>query len=103
MLNRQCEGAARGRGEEVAGHLGKGGGVVGGLGGYLGMAQGTLQRWRKAGWVRARKLTISGGLWAIVATGPERRRMEKLRRFQEAKPNQPIPSRLTTPQLPEKK
>jgi hypothetical protein len=35
--------------------------------------------------------------------GPERRRMEQLRRFQKAKPNQPIPSPLTTPQVSPRK
>ena len=77
--------------------------MLGELARYLGMPQPTLHRWRKAGWVRARKLPVPGGLWAITATGPERRRMEKLRRFQKTKPNQPIPSELTTPQIPERK
>ena len=42
---------------------------------YLGMPQTTLHRWRKAGWVRARKLAVPGGLWAVLATGPERMRL----------------------------
>jgi DNA invertase Pin-like site-specific DNA recombinase len=100
MLSRQCEAESRSRAEELAAHLEEGEWLLGELARYLGIAQATLHRWRKAGWVRGRKLPISGGLWAIVATGPERRRMEKLRRFQKAKPNQPIPSKLTTPQLP---
>jgi DNA invertase Pin-like site-specific DNA recombinase/uncharacterized protein YndB with AHSA1/START domain len=100
LLTRQCEGASRGRAAGVAGHLEKGEWLLGELARYLGMPQATLHRWRRAGWVRARKLGVSGGLWAIRATGPERRRMERLRRFQEAKPNQPIPPELTTPQVP---
>jgi hypothetical protein len=103
MLTRQGAGASRSRAEGVAAHLEKGEWVLGELARYLGMPPATLHRWRKAGWVRARKLAVSGGLWAIVATGPERRRMEKLRRFQKAKPNQPIPSDLTTPQIPGRK
>jgi Recombinase/Resolvase, N terminal domain/Recombinase zinc beta ribbon domain len=100
MLTRQCEGASRSRAEEVAGCLEEGEWLLGDLARFLGMPQTTLHRWRKAGWVLARKLTVSGGLWAIQASGPERRRMEKLRRFQKEKPNQPIPAKLTTPELP---
>jgi hypothetical protein len=103
MLTRQCEGASRSRAEELATHLEKGEWLLGELARFLGMPQATLHRWRKVGWVRARKLAVPGGPWAIVATGPERRRLEKLRRFQKARPNQPIPAKLTTPQLPEKK
>jgi DNA invertase Pin-like site-specific DNA recombinase/uncharacterized protein YndB with AHSA1/START domain len=103
MLTRECEGASQSRAEERAACLEKGEWLLGELARYLGMPQTTLHRWRKAGWVRARKLPVPGGLWAIAATGPERRRMEKLRRFQKSKPNQPIPSELTTPQLPKKK
>jgi DNA invertase Pin-like site-specific DNA recombinase/uncharacterized protein YndB with AHSA1/START domain len=98
MLTRQCAGASRSR--AVAGALAKGEWLLGELARFLGMPAATLHRWRKAGWVRARKLTVAGGLWAIHATGPERRRLEKLRRFQQEKRNQPIPARLTTPELP---
>ena len=103
MLTRQCEGASRSRAAEVAAHLEEGEWLLGELARFLGMPPATLHRWRKAGWVRARKLAVAGGLWAIRATGPERRRLEKLRRFQKAKPNQPIPAKLTTPQRAEKK
>jgi DNA invertase Pin-like site-specific DNA recombinase len=103
MLTRQCAGASRSRAEELAAQLEKGEWLLGELARYLGMPPATLHRWRKAGWVRARKLAIAEGLWAIVATGPERRRLEKLRRFQKAKPNQPIPAKLTTPQVRDKK
>ena len=64
----------------------------------MGMPAATLHHWRKLGWVRARKLAVAGGLWAIGATGPERQRLARLRRYQQRKPNQPIPADLTTPQ-----
>jgi hypothetical protein len=103
VLSRMCEGASRGRAEQAAAHLEQGEWLLGELARFLGMPAVTLHRWRKAGWVKARKLGVSGGLWAIVATGPERRRMARLRRFQKAKPNQTIPAELTTPQLRERK
>jgi DNA invertase Pin-like site-specific DNA recombinase len=103
MLSRMCEGASRGRAEQAAVHLEEGEWLLGELARFLGMPAVTLHRWRKAGWVRARKLGVSGGLWAIVATGAERRRMARLRRFQKARPNQPIPAELTTPQLRKRK
>src|SRR5262249_23552771 len=88
MLTRQCEGAWGSGAAEVAGELGEGEWLVGELARFLGMPAATLHRWRKAGWVRARKLAVAGGLWAIRATGPERRRLEKLQRFQQEKRNQ---------------
>jgi hypothetical protein len=103
MLSRMCEGASRGRAEQAAAHLEQGEWLLGELARFLGMPAATLHRWRKAGWVRARKLGVYGGLWAIAATGAERRRMARLRRFQKAKPNQTIPSELTTPQPRERK
>jgi hypothetical protein len=54
-------------------------------------------------WVGARKLAVPGGPWALVATGPERIRLTRLRRFQREKPNQPIPAELTTPADPKGK
>lgn len=90
LLARRCEGGA-GAG------LARGEWLLGPLAAYLGMPQATLHRWRKAGWVSARKLDVPGGQWAILATGPERRRMGRLRRFVKEKPNQPIPAVLTTP------
>jgi hypothetical protein len=63
------------------------------------MPAATLHHWRKVGWVRARKLPVTGGPWAIWATGPERRRLARLRRYQRTKPNQAIPAELTTPQI----
>ncbi len=77
--------------------LSKGEWLLGELAKYLGMPQATLHRWRKAGWVSARKLDTPGGPWAIAATGAERRRMGRLRRWVKEKPNRPIPVALTTP------
>jgi len=41
--------------------------------------------------------SMSGGLWAIWATGKERRRLARLRRHLQTKPNQEIPAELKTP------
>jgi Recombinase zinc beta ribbon domain len=89
-------GAAHSR--RVAQALRKGEWLLGDLARHLGMPAVTLHHWRKVGWVRARKLAVAGGLWAIRATGPERHRLARLRRYQQRKPNQPIPADLTTPQ-----
>jgi hypothetical protein len=62
----------------------------------------TLHHWRKLGWVRARKLPAAGGQWAVRASGPERRRLARLRRDQQAEPNQKIPGGLTTPHIAKK-
>jgi DNA invertase Pin-like site-specific DNA recombinase len=102
LLSRRCADESRGRAEELASHVEKGEWLLGELARFLGMPTVTLHRWRKAGWVRARKLPVCGGLWAIWATGPERRRMARLRQFQKVHPNQPIAPELTTPQVPNK-
>jgi DNA invertase Pin-like site-specific DNA recombinase len=95
---RQCE---KGGGRQgLACLLAKGEWLLGDLARQLGIPQVTLHRWRKGGWVRARKLADSGGHWAIWANGPERRRMARLRQYQEKHPNQSIPRELTTPQPP---
>jgi DNA invertase Pin-like site-specific DNA recombinase len=82
----------------IAKSLKKGEWLLGELARHLGMPATTLHHWRKLGWVRARKLNVAGGLWAIWASGPERQRLARLRRFQQKKPNQSIPAELTTPQ-----
>jgi DNA invertase Pin-like site-specific DNA recombinase len=102
LLARQGEGGARRRGE-VSALLEKGEWLVGDLARHLGMPPVTLHRWRKAGWVRGRKLPVPGGPWALLASGPERRRLGRLRRFQRENPNQPIPAELTTPVTLKKK
>jgi hypothetical protein len=93
-------GAAYGR--RVARELKKGEWLLGDLARHLGMPATTLHHWRKLGWVRARKLAAAGGLWAIWASGPERRRLARLRRHQQTKPNQEIPQELTTPHVAKK-
>ena len=103
FLGRRCEKGADQRGKGVRGSMRKGEWLLGELARHLGIPPVTLHCWRKGGWVRARKLDVAGGLWAIWATGPERQRLARLRRFQQAKPNQPIPKELTTPHIPKAK
>lgn len=103
FLARKYAKAGEAYGQRVAGALKKGEWLLGELARHLGMPPATLHHGRKIGWVRARKLAVAGGLWAIGATGPERRRLARLRRYQQTKPNQPIPKELTTPTIPEAK
>src|SRR5439155_565617 len=81
LLARRCAAGALRRGKGVAGLMEKGEWLLGDLARHLGLPQVTLHRWRKGGWVRARKLDVAGGLWAVWATGEEMRRMGRLRRF----------------------
>jgi hypothetical protein len=85
--------------QRVAGALKKGEWLLGDPARHLGMPATTLHHWRKVGWVRARKLAVAGGPWAIWASGPERRRLARLRRCQQAKPNQTMPEELTAPHV----
>ena len=62
------------------------------------MPTATLQRWRKVGWVQARKLAVPGGHWALWASGSERKRLSRLRQYQRKRRDQPIPAELTTPE-----
>jgi DNA invertase Pin-like site-specific DNA recombinase len=102
MLARRCaKQSERSKGGREI--LQKGEWLLGELARHLGMPTVTLHRWRKGGWLRARKLPVVGGLWAIMASGAERRRLARLRRHQQEKPNQPIPAELTTPIIPEAK
>jgi DNA invertase Pin-like site-specific DNA recombinase len=102
FLARKYEKAGEAYGRRVAEALRKGEWLLGELARHLGMPQATLHHWRKLGWVRARKLAVAGGLWAIWASGAERRRLSRLRRYQQSKPNQRIPEALTTPQAAKK-
>jgi DNA invertase Pin-like site-specific DNA recombinase len=97
FLARKYAQAGEGRGRRVAKALKPGEWLLGDLARHLGMPQATLHHWRKAGWVRARKLPVAGGLWAVAATGAERRRLSRLRRYQQTKPNQEIPDALKRP------
>jgi DNA invertase Pin-like site-specific DNA recombinase len=45
----------------------------------LEMPSDTLQRWRKVGWVHARKLAVANGAWALWADAEERTRLRQLR------------------------
>jgi len=103
LLARKYEKAGEGYGLRVAKALKKGEWLLGDLARHLGMPQATLHHWRKAGWLRARKLSVLGGFWAIWATGEERRRLSRLRRHQQAKPNQEIPEDLKTPSSPNRR
>ncbi|HZU35511.1 MAG TPA: recombinase family protein [Gemmataceae bacterium] len=64
---------------------------------HLGMPSATLHRWRKVGWVHARKLPVGGGHWALWADAAELKRLVRLRGHQRPRRDQPIPSELTTP------
>jgi hypothetical protein len=97
LLTRQCAGPGGSRGESVSGALRAGEWLLGELARYLGMPAATLHHWVRAGWVRARKLSVPGGFWAVWATGAERRRLGRLRRYQQAHPNQAIPAGLKRP------
>jgi DNA invertase Pin-like site-specific DNA recombinase len=103
FLARKYEKAGEGHGLRVLKALQKGEWLLGDLARHLGMPSATLHHWRKWGWVRARKLPVPGGLWAIWASGEERRRLARLRRYQRSKPNQEIPEELKTPSAPRRK
>jgi DNA invertase Pin-like site-specific DNA recombinase len=88
---------ANGPSDAVTSQLRPGEWLLGPLARELGMPTVTLHRWRRAGWVRVRKLPVSGGLWAVWAPPAERTRLTALRRHQTTSFNQPIPAELTTP------
>jgi hypothetical protein len=64
---------------------------------HLGMPSATLHRWRKVGWVHARKLPVPGGHWALWADAAELKRLARLRGHHRARRDQPLPAELTTP------
>ncbi|QDV78404.1 recombinase family protein [Botrimarina mediterranea] len=67
----------------------------------LSMPIATLHRWRRVGWVTARKVPIGAGRWAIYADAKEIERMRQLRSATRTWP--PIyPPELTTPKPPTK-
>jgi DNA invertase Pin-like site-specific DNA recombinase len=98
FLTRFCQKDSSRQADKARQELEKGEWLLGELARHLGMPQATLHRWRKAGWLRARKLP--GGLWAIDAAGNEGRRLAQLRHHQSKHPNKPIPANLTTPGSP---
>jgi hypothetical protein len=93
FLARKYAHGGAGRRRRAALHRGEW--LLGDLARQLGMPHTTLHRWRKGGWLTARKLP--GGQWAVQATGAERRRLARLRRHQQNRPNQAIPKELTIP------
>ncbi len=84
----------RPRALSAAGLLRKGEWLLRDLARELGMPAATLHRWRKVGWVQARKLAAPGGHWAPAS---ERKRLTRLRQYQRKRRDQPIPAELTTP------
>jgi hypothetical protein len=97
LLARKYAKAGATHAQRLSQALRKGEWLLGDLARHLGMPQATLHHWRKAGWLRVRKLSVSTGLWAIWATGKERNRLARLRRHLQTKPNQQIPAELKTP------
>jgi DNA invertase Pin-like site-specific DNA recombinase len=83
----------------AAGLLRKGEWLLTDLARQLDMPSATLHRWRKVGWVRARKLPVPGGHWALWAEGPELQRLARLRGYSRKRRDEPIPAELTTPKV----
>jgi hypothetical protein len=64
---------------------------------HLKMPVTTMHRWRKVGWVSARKVTETGGHWAIFADAAELKRLGKLRSYRHSWQDKSKPVDLTTP------
>jgi DNA invertase Pin-like site-specific DNA recombinase len=62
----------------------------------LDMPVATLHRWRRVGWVAARKILLAGGRWALSADPDELHRLRSLRDAPRSWP-QPYPTNLITP------
>jgi DNA invertase Pin-like site-specific DNA recombinase len=86
----------------AAGLLQKGEWLLTDLARQLGMPSATLHRWRKVGWVHARKLPVPGGHWALWANAAELKRLTRLRRYARKRRDEPIPAKLTTPKAHKK-
>jgi DNA invertase Pin-like site-specific DNA recombinase len=63
----------------------------------LEMPAATLHRWRKVGWIHARKLPVPGGHWALWANKDELARLKRLRQFRRSWEVKSPPVALTTP------
>jgi DNA invertase Pin-like site-specific DNA recombinase len=87
----------------AAGLLQKGEWLLTDLARRLDMPSATLHRWRKVGWVHARKLPVPGGHWALWADGAELKRLSRLRGYSRKRRDEPIPAELTTPKTRKKK
>lgn len=64
---------------------------------HLKMPVTTMHRWRKVGWVIARKVEETGGHWAIFADKAELQRMQQLRDYKHSWKNKNKPAKLITP------
>jgi DNA invertase Pin-like site-specific DNA recombinase len=69
----------------------------------LNMPAATMHSWRELGWVRARKLPVAGGHWALWANKAELKRMTRLRQFRRSWLVKSPPKDLTTPGAPDDK
>lgn len=87
----------------AAGLLHRGEWLLTDLARHLGMPSATLHRWRKVGWVQARKLPVPGGHWALWAEGAELKRLVRLRGYSRKRRDEPIPAELTTPKARKEK
>jgi DNA invertase Pin-like site-specific DNA recombinase len=79
LLSLQGHGGQRHR-AVAAGMLGEHEWLLSDLARELDMPRDTLHRWRRVGWVRARKLPVAGGAWAMWADAEERARLRRLRK-----------------------
>jgi DNA invertase Pin-like site-specific DNA recombinase len=93
----------RPRALDAGGLLQKGEWLLSDLARKLNMPAATLHRWRKVGWVQARKLSVPGGHWAIWADRTELKRMARLRQFRRSWLLKSPPLDLTTPNGPDDK
>ena len=63
----------------------------------LGIPSDTLHRWRRVGWVHARKLDEPRGRWVLWADADELERLSRLRNCPKTWDNQPLLKELTVP------
>jgi hypothetical protein len=103
FLAKQGRSGPRPQALSVAGMLKKGEWLLTDLARELSMPSATLHRWRKVGWVHARKLPVPGGHWALWADKAEMKRLARLRKHQRRRRDQPIPTELTTPKTRKQK
>ena len=64
---------------------------------HLKMPVTTMHRWRKVGWVVARKVAETGGHWAIFADAVELKRLAQLRNYRHSWRDKSKPVELTIP------
>jgi hypothetical protein len=99
FLAKQGRSGPRPRALSAAKMLKKGEWLLTDLARKLAMPSATLHRWRRVGWVHARKLPVPGGHWALWADRQELKRFAKLRQFQRKRRDQALPEELTTPKV----